>query len=223
METSACGRVKGREVARLYKKAGYDGIVITDHYFKDFFEQFEKKSWEDRVDQFLFGYEEAKREGEQIGLKVLLGAEIRFSNSGNDFLIYGIDEDFLKQNPKLYEMGLEKFKQYVEDRGILIFQAHPFRPGNQISNPLVLDGIEVYNGNSRANSNNDLAYSFAKEKNLRMISGSDFHEIEDLSKGGIIISKNVDTSKTLVKQLNDNKEIEIVMPEGENPFNSQVL
>ena len=31
-ESSACGKVPGRQAARLYKAAGYQGIVITDHY-----------------------------------------------------------------------------------------------------------------------------------------------------------------------------------------------
>ena len=30
---SACGRATGREQARVYRDAGYTGIIITDHFF----------------------------------------------------------------------------------------------------------------------------------------------------------------------------------------------
>ena len=30
-EVSGCGQLPGAEMARLYKQAGYDAIVITDH------------------------------------------------------------------------------------------------------------------------------------------------------------------------------------------------
>ena len=36
-ESSFCGKTNGSIVAELYKKAGYDGLVITDHYNKSFF------------------------------------------------------------------------------------------------------------------------------------------------------------------------------------------
>lgn len=29
---SQCGRVKPKEIMRLYSEAGYSGIVLTDHY-----------------------------------------------------------------------------------------------------------------------------------------------------------------------------------------------
>ena len=29
---SQCGRVKPKEIMRLYREAGYSGIVLTDHY-----------------------------------------------------------------------------------------------------------------------------------------------------------------------------------------------
>ena len=31
-EASACANVSGREQARIYKKAGYAGIIVTDHF-----------------------------------------------------------------------------------------------------------------------------------------------------------------------------------------------
>ncbi|MGI6707422.1 MAG: hypothetical protein ACOX6S_14745 [Clostridia bacterium] len=60
-ETSRCGKVDAVEVVRLYKEAGYDGIFITDHYNKDFFEALNGKSWKEKMDQYLRGYRLARR------------------------------------------------------------------------------------------------------------------------------------------------------------------
>ena len=209
-ETSSCGNIIGLDVADMYKEAGYDGIVITDHYIKDFFEQFPDKTWDMKVDEFLKGFMEAKTEGQKRGLKVILGMELRFTDSQNDFLIYGIDQEFLRENKELYLLNLYKFRELIKDKDIMIFQAHPFRAGHYVMNIESLDGIEVFNGNARHDSKNHLANDFAKENNLIPISGSDFHEIEDLARGGVEFVEMVNSSKELVRQLKNNGVTEII-------------
>lgn len=209
-ETSACGNIIGRDVAKMYKEAGYDGIVITDHYLKEFFDQFPNKSWDKKIDEFLKGFINTKTVAEKIGLKVILGMELRFTDSQNDFLIYGIDEEFLRENKELYLLNIDQFRELIKDKDIMIFQAHPFRAGHYVMNIEALDGIEIFNGNARHDSRNHLASTFAKENDLIGISGSDFHEIEDLSRGGIVLCKMVNSSKELVRQLKNNGIIEIV-------------
>ena len=39
MDTSRCGMVDGARMVRLYKKAGYQGIVIADHYYHGYFDE----------------------------------------------------------------------------------------------------------------------------------------------------------------------------------------
>ena len=203
-ETSLCARVGGAEAARLYKAAGYDGIVITDHYYKEYFDNIPGKNWGEKIDVYLKGYRNAYNEGIKIGINVILGMELRFTEIWSDYLIYGIDEDFLKNNKDLYNLGLRKFKELVSDKNILIFQAHPFRIGITPASPCFLDGIEAYNMNPRHEARNHMAYSYARDNNLKMSSGSDFHEHEDLGRGGIILTKRVDTSKELVDAINNN-------------------
>ncbi|NLC53327.1 MAG: PHP domain-containing protein [Firmicutes bacterium] len=214
-ESSFCGRTEGRLVAQLYKKAGYDGIVITDHYNRRFFRKFPQSlPWSARVDHFLQGYRGAQEEGERIGLTVLLGIELKFDDSPREYLIYGIDETFLKNHPALYKMGIAKFrkfsKQLPPSEKILIYQAHPFRPGITPAPLGLIDGIEVYNGNPRQNSNNNTALAFARQNNLRMISGSDFHRLPDLARGGLILPEAVEDSRGLVRVLKRNEGIQLI-------------
>ena len=135
METSPCGKVRGAEVVKLYKKMGYDGIVITDHYSDRFFMSVAGQKWETKMEKFLAGYREAFRAGSEIGLNVLLGMEINFRWSLNDYLVYGIDEDFLLENPFLHKKGLKSFRRLADKYGYLVYQAHPFRIGMTRADP----------------------------------------------------------------------------------------
>lgn len=209
-EVSPCGKIKAAEGIKLYKKRGYSGLVITDHYSETVFESLDGDSWEEKIEQYLSGYRAALREGRKEGMDILLGAEITFIDSLNDYLVFGIDEEFLKEYPELYKINLRKFRELVKGKDILVFQAHPFRPGMKAADPLLLDGVEVYNGNPRHDSRNHLAYSFAQENRLKVISGSDFHQLQDLARGGIILPERVSSSREFVKLLKESDSIELI-------------
>jgi len=190
-ETSPCGRVPAAEAVRIYKKAGYTGIVVTDHYFRGFFERQLFKSWETKIDQYLKGYRNAAKEGAKLGLDVHLGMEIQFDENSNDYLIYGFDEQFLRTNKKLYKLGLKDFRNLTAGSGIVVVQAHPFRPRMIPADPSLIDGVEIYNGNPRHDSSNHLALEYARKNGLKMLSGSDFHQVQDAARGGIIVDERI--------------------------------
>lgn len=207
---SPCGKIDARDVARLYKGAGYDAVVITDHYYQGYFDSLGTLSWEAKIDRFLEGYREAQTTGKKTGLTVLLGMELRFITNENDYLVYGVTESFLKEAPPLFEMRLEEFYDVSREHNMLIYQAHPFRPGMIAANPAFLDGVEVFNGNPRHNSRNDLARQFAARHQLAMISGSDFHQQEDLGRGGMLLTTKIRSNAELVAVLRDNGPVELL-------------
>lgn len=210
-ETSVCAQVEAREVVRLYKNAGFEGIIITDHYYESFFQSIEKPSWEDKIDCYLRGYKNAVDEGTKIGFTVLLGIELRFLENANDYLVYGLTEEFLKENPELYKLGLKSFKELIEKKDILIFQAHPYRPRMVVADPRLIHGLEVFNGNPRHESKNDKALLYAKEHGLMLSSGSDFHSVEDLARGGIAFSKKITSSKEFVQEMKNTEVNELIV------------
>ncbi len=209
-ETSLCGRVDAVTLTRLYKQSGYQGIVITDHYYGEYFETMSTDSWKEKTDVFLEGYRNALAEGNKIGLNVLLGMEIRFNENSNDYLVYGMDENFLYDNPKLYEHTLQSFKEFIRGRALLLYQAHPFRICVEPADPAFLDGVEVYNGNPRHDSQNHRALEYAKKNRLKMLSSSDFHQMDDLARGGIILPEVPRTSAELAALLNENKVMKLL-------------
>ena len=142
------------------------------------------------------------------------GMEIRFHDSPDDYLIFGIDEEYLLNNPKLYNHTLKSYRDSIKGQDILIFQAHPFRPACLPAEPGLLDGVEVFNGNPRHNSGNDMAYAFAEEYGLLMISGSDSHRVEDVGRGGIILQRPVKSIHDLVSMLKNREPMELIIAEN---------
>lgn len=209
-EVSPCGKVAATEVANLYMEAGYQAIVITDHYYEGFFEELQGLPWKEQVELYLTGYRLAKEAGLKAGLQVILGIELRFTDNVNDYLVYGIDEKFLYSHPRLDQSNLTQLRQFKKDLDILVYQAHPFRAGMQTVEPSLLDGVEVFNGNPRHDSRNDLAYQFALVNNLKMISGSDFHQKVDLARGGIDTGEKVTNSTELVIKLKHHRNIKLL-------------
>ena len=165
---------------------------------------------ESKIDRFLEGYNIALKVRKKLGLKIILGMEIRFLENANDYLVYGIDEKFLRDNKELYKLSLREFRKLTKKDNILIFQAHPFRPFMIPAPAELLDGVEVYNGNPRHNSNNDIAYEYALKNQLRMLSGSDFHRRDGVAAGGIIVSENISDSHEFADMIKNNKIIELI-------------
>lgn len=201
LESSPCGKVDAKTAVREYHRAGYDGLVVTDHfgtYPLDWF----SGSLKDRLNQSLKGYRIAKETGDKLGMTVLFGSELRLEEGPEDLLIYGITPEFLLNNPDIYKVSLPELSKEVHRIGGIIVQAHPFRDGCQPREPEFLDGAEVYNGNPRHNNRNHLALAFAEVNHLIVrTSGSDYHQLEDLAKGGVIFSHPIDTEQDFVRAL----------------------
>ena len=202
--TSNCANVPAEIAVEEYIKAGYDGIVVTDHLSPSTYMKYGREllPWKKKIDFFLRGYNEAKKTANGR-IPVLLGMELRFrtSEGDNDYLVYGINEDFLYNTPEILNMNSRTFYDLAHKNGFLVFQAHPFRVGMKVTNPKYLDGVEIFNGNPRHNSSNDIAEMWAKKYVLMVTSGSDYHEIGDLGTGGIWFNKEITDNKTLVEEL----------------------
>ena len=134
-------------------------------------------------------------------LNVILGCELRFEGNYNDYLIYGITEEFLRENPDLHKMSLRSFTPLARENGFLVVQAHPFRNEIQIVPPELLDGMETFNGTPSYDGRNTIADAWAKRYGLIRTSGSDFHNPDQYGTGGILTSAAIRTGEELVTVL----------------------
>ena len=201
-EISVCGRVPAAEGVRAYKEKGYDALVVTDHFHSDYFDSLpEELSWAGKADRWLEGYRAARRAGEALGMTVLLGMEIRFNHSPNDYLVYGWTEELLRETEAPYQWDEEAFHRFSQDNGMFFAQAHPYRKGLLRCPPAYLDGMEVYNGNARHENQNEKAAAYAAEHGLIPLCGSDYHQPEDVADTGLIFDPPVTDSADLIRRL----------------------
>lgn len=204
-ENDKVAKESGKSIVRLYKEAGYDGLVITDHYFSTFFDwfsaEFDPSDHTSIIDRWLCGYRAARAEGEALNMTVLLGAEVRFDGPNiNDYLVYGITEEFLYEAPLLNRLkDLDALLAILPPEAVVV-QAHPFRDNMTVGSPEKLFGIEVYNGGTQP-IRNKLARTFAEHYGKAMTSGSDFHSAGALARGGIITQQKIETMTDLLKTL----------------------
>ena len=210
-ESSLCGRIPAKEMIRLYHDKGYQGVAVTDHYNKNFFHSVIHLSWTEQVDSFLQGYRIAKDEAKKYDMDVFLGIEFRELSNTNDFLVYGLSEDFLYKYPHLYRLKIEEaVKLFRKNEGV-IYQAHPYRSkGSFLSNPDFLDGIEVHNGNSRQSYDEQKTQEAVEKHAFYGISNSDFHIKEDLARGGNVFATPLKNNQDLVYRLKNGRIDELI-------------
>ncbi len=216
-ETSRCGGLWARELVEKYKAAGYDGIVITDHYSPMTFTPSEFFSKKKAIDHYLRGYREAKKL-ETENFSVLLGMELRFYATVNDYLVYGVSEEMLYRLPFLLPLYIKKASKLLRNEGCLFMQAHPFREMIRRANGKYLDGVEVFNGKASAEAN-EKSLLWAREIGAKIqIAGSDCHRDSSFGKGAIITEERIKSNDDLIRILKSGnyklfKNGEIAQPE----------
>lgn len=184
-EASKCAVSAGSEYIAAYKRAGYAGIFVTDHFFGGNTAIDRTLSWQERIEQYCAGYENARAEAERQNkadggdFQVFFGIEQTFD--GDDYLIYGLDSSWLLHHPEAETMRHGELFDAVNSAGGLMIQAHPFRLRHYIKaihlHPREVHGVEVYNGGNQP-SENELAALYARIYDFPATSGSDIHSID---------------------------------------------
>ena len=192
MEASACANSSAADMADKYKAEGYDGIFITDHFFNGNSAVPRDLPWKERIELYCAGYENALKRGKEIGLDVFFGIE--YGNGGSDFLIYGLDKQWLLDHDYILDMGLTQFLELARSEGAFAVQAHLFRDYPYIRStthcPHFVDAIEIINASHPLDTPfNDRAAEFARWYDLPVTAGSDAHNTTDRWYGGGVVSE----------------------------------
>ncbi len=169
---SDCSQIKPKEMVETYKNLGYDAVVITNHFIYKRIGM----GKDEYIDAFMNDFNETEKYGCELGVKVYLGVEIRFTENNNDYLIFGINKEMLSDIYDLLPEGVENFRKNFSMPDSVFIQAHPFRDGMELVNPSILDGVEVFNMHPGHNSKIGIASVYANNNNIDIITaGSDFH------------------------------------------------
>ena len=205
-EVSVCSNCPAETLIARYRAAGYHGVVSTNHINLGTYSRMEDAPWAEKAEHFLRGYEALKRAAGD-DFDVLLGCEINLTPAGwpeyipNDYLIYGVTPEWIRQTGDMRKMSLKELSIAAREAGLLIVHAHPFRHGTVLRNPAYFDGYEVYNGNPMHDSHNDLADVWAGMQHKIKTSGSDFHHPEDPACGGILTRERIRDNAALLRVL----------------------
>ena len=213
-EVSKCARESAVSVVDFYKKKGYDGIFITDHFLNGNTTIDRTQPWEKKVEDFYLSYEIARKHGEEIDMDVFFGWEYTYNYTGkdgkycggNDFLTYGLDKKWLLAHPEIMEFELNEYCELIRSEGGFIIHAHPFREDSYIDMmrlvPGSVDGIEIINS-SRPDSENKMAEIFADYYGLLKTSGSDTHYFNRERFSGIYTQNRLTSPLDMLKELKD--------------------
>jgi hypothetical protein len=187
------------------KKAGLDGICITEHSNK-------KSGVADDISQ-------------KYDFLALEGFEL--STEFGDVLVYGID------HLPLSLFRLEDIRRYVIEKGGVMVAAHPFR--SEITRPVMrgqtpnvtldqalsrglftlVDGIEVVNGWS-CQEEIDFTYRVTESLGLWASGGSDAHSPEQIGSCATVFQNAIACEDDLVTQLKQGS----ITPQDRRPSDS---
>ena len=124
--TSKCGWLDAAALAEGYVQAGYAAVAVTDHYNRDTFDRLhtDSVSPEEVAAVFLDGFRRMEEECGRRGLRVYRGAELRFDECCNDYLLYNYPDELLARPEEVFRMGIAAFAPLAREAGALIVQAH---------------------------------------------------------------------------------------------------
>ena len=210
---SACGRSTGKEHARFYKDAGFTGVIMTDHFFGGNTAVDRSLPWEERIRLFWRGYEDAKEEGDRIGLDVFFGLEQNFA--GDEYLIYGLTKEYMMSHPEMERWTRRQQLEAVHRAGGCVIQAHPFRIRGYMDRIRV--GTDFCDGIEAANCGNDAlddarAYRMGRAMDLVMTAGSDNHLSPIPDPFGVLLEKKLTDIRDYVRVILNREPVRLHVP-----------
>lgn len=211
---SNCGKLKIEELIPVYSEKKYDVLVLTNHFnsiSERYYSEMGGKNYHQDYHDMI---RRAKEIGKKYDLLVLGAYELRFDENANDYLVYGMTEEFTRDYSSIFTDGVKAFSEAARQNGFLLYQAHPFRNGMTVINPDVLFGIEVQNTHPRHDSRNDIALAWAEKYGLHKITGSDCHRIEDVGTSAIVTDEKIQDMDDLVQILKNNRYTIIREPQN---------
>jgi hypothetical protein len=208
---SKCAVSGGADYIAPYRDMGFTGIIVTDHFFNGNSGLSRKLPWNDWVNEFCRGYEEAKEEGDKRGLDVFFGWEETF-DSCDDYLVYGLDKAWLLEHPEVRSWSRGEQYAAVKKAGGCVVQAHPFRERHYISRVILsagcVDAVEAANSGNEDRAHDALAFRYANKLNKPMTAGTDIHSAgqiryEDVF--GVYLDKKLNSIADYVKVICNNE------------------
>lgn len=201
-EVSRCAVSPAKDIAEYIASIGYTGFVVTDHFFNGNCGVDKSLPWEEKVTQYISGYEKAKKRGKELGIDVFFGWE--YSADG-DYITLGLSPEWLYAHPDVDKMKLTDYFDLVHEEGGYLIHAHPFLSNVHVQlYPGYEDAVEVINAGKTDFANNNARW-YAESYGLCMVGGSDMHCINRPRTSGVALPRRAADIGDLISMLRAGK------------------
>lgn len=206
---SLCAHAGAEYIVNAYKKAGYGGIVLTNHLHpSQYIPYYPGETHKEKIDYWYSIADNFRKVGESAGLKIFIGVEVcvyRSDGKYSECTLYGFDKSFLYDNKALFYFSQEELFRLAEKGKMFMYQTHPFRTFISPCDPKFMHGAEAFNGHVGHTNNNDKANEFCNCYSLIKMSGTDFHDEGQAITGGIYLPDNINDEFQLAQYLLNDK------------------
>ena len=212
IHNSHCGQVEPVDIAREYADAGYNGIVVTNHFNRTDLFGYVAQQYGSRLNvmsDYMRDYYELKDECAKYGIDVFFGLEAapdfctyyKYSPPYGEILVYGITpEELLEYGYDILNFNKMELYDWAEKHGCLLVVAHPYRKICTELDYRYVHGIEISNLHPHQDSKNHKAEKVCDMLGLIPTGGSDYH-FEGGARGGILLKRAPESEKDLVSIL----------------------
>lgn len=213
IHNSHCGQEEPADIAHAYAEAGYNGIVVTNHFNRTDLFGYVAQQFGSRLNvmsDYMRDYYELKDECAKRGIDVFFGLEAapdfctyyKYAPPYAEILVYGITPELLLRDG--YDIlnfeNLKEFHDWAQKNGCLLVVAHPYRAICTEIDYSYVDGVEIANLHPYQNSHNEKAEEICSKLNLIPTGGSDFHA-RGCYGGGVLLKRAPKDEKDLVEIL----------------------
>lgn len=202
-KVSACSRLTAEDIVELYIQNDYAGVFVTDHFLNGntrIHADYPNADYKEKIKAFFEGYKEVKKAAGNR-LQVFFGFE--YSYLGTDILVYGWDEEQLKEQERILQMSMREFCEYCLGEDVLTVQAHPFREAHYIDHIRLYpgaEGVETLNS-ARDERCNRLAEFYANEYGKMKTGGSDIHVKTQKILSGVAFESKLQSERDFIDRL----------------------
>lgn len=208
---SRCCRIPARQVLEVARSIGLDGIVLTNHYQKNYVTDGDLTGF---VRRYMEEICYVQKLAEEMNMKAFWGIEVTMElYPGVHMLVYGVGEDFLEKHPAVFDMTQEELWHTVKAEGGVLIQGHPYRGVTSPLEPRWLDGVEINCHPLYGNTYSTQLLALAQKHGLIVTCGGDYHADTYRAHCGTFLPEHITDSVALGRFLQETDEIELLVQE----------
>ena len=210
---STCCKASLEDVIRHAQAQGIDGVVLTNHYQKNYLRKGESPT--DFAHRYLAEYAAARALGASCGFPFFFGIEITMElYKWVHLLVYGVDESFVLQHPTMYDYTQAELYAAVKAAGGTLIQAHPMRlERNVLMDVALLDGVEANCHPKYYTTHLAEMTEIAHQNGLLLTCGGDFHKDTHRPRCGVYLPDGLQSTREIMDFLHNAESVTLCVQE----------